>query len=141
MVQLLQRDSGLPAAKVVGMAGVLDSARFSAFLAERLKVSVDDVNALVMGGHGDTMVPIPRYTTVSGIPVLDFIKMGWMTREELDAIVARTRDGGAEIVKHLKTGSAFFAPASSAIKMAEAYLHDKRSLLTCAAQLVCLFCI
>lgn len=136
MVQLFQTESGLPAAKVVGMAGVLDSARFCYFLSERLGISVDNISALVMGGHGDTMVPLPRYTTIGGIPLPDIIKMGWMTQDELDAMIDRTRNGGAEIVNYLKTGSAFFAPASSAIKMAEAYLHDRKSLLPCAARLV-----
>lgn len=135
MVQLFQTESGLPAAKVVGMAGVLDSARFCYFLSERLGISVDNISALVMGGHGDTMVPLPRYTTIGGIPLPDIIKMGWMTQDELDAMIDRTRNGGAEIVNYLKTGSAFFAPASSAIKMAEAYLHDRKSLLPCAARL------
>ena len=121
MVGVLQRASGLPAAKVVGMAGVLDSARFRYFLAEEFKVSVEDVTAFVLGGHGDTMVPLVRYSTVAGIPVPDLIKMGWTTEENINAIVQRTRDGGAEIVGLLKTGSAFYAPASSAIEMAEAY--------------------
>uniref|UniRef100_A0A0G4GP40 L-lactate dehydrogenase n=1 Tax=Chromera velia CCMP2878 TaxID=1169474 RepID=A0A0G4GP40_9ALVE len=133
MVQLLQQHSGLPANKVVGMAGVLDSARFRYFIAEKLKVSVEDVQALVMGGHGDTMVALPRYSTVSGINLPDMVKMGWLTQEELDALVKRTAVGGGEIVNYLKTGSAFYAPASSAISMAEAYLKDKRRLLPCAA--------
>ena len=126
MVGILQKACGLPTNKVVGMAGVLDSARFRYFLAEEFKVSVEDVTAFVLGGHGDTMVPLERYSTVAGIPVPDLIKMGWSTEEKLAEIVQRTRDGGAEIVKLLKTGSAFYAPASSAIEMAEAYLRDKK---------------
>ncbi len=133
MVGVLQRASGLPASHVVGMAGVLDSARFRYFLAEEFQVSVEDVSAFVLGGHGDTMVPLVRYSTVAGIPVPDMIKMGWSTQEKIDAIVQRTRDGGAEIVGLLKTGSAFYAPASSAIQMADAYLKDKKRLLPCAA--------
>jgi len=135
MVQVMQRESGLPANKVVGMAGVLDSARFRYFLAEAMNVSVEDVTAFVMGGHGDTMVPLVRYSTVAGIPLPDCVKMGMMTQEKLDQIVQRTRDGGAEIVALLKTGSAFYAPAVSAIEMAESYLRDKRRLLPCAALL------
>jgi len=135
MVYVLQQASGLPANRVVGMAGVLDSARFRFFLAEEFKVSVEDVTAFVMGGHGDTMVPLTRYSTVAGIPVPDLVKMGWTTKEKLDAIVQRTRDGGAEIVNLLKTGSAFYAPAASAIQMAESYLKDKRRVLPCAAML------
>ena len=133
MVGVLQRASGLPAARVVGMAGVLDSARFRYFLAEEFNVSVEDVTAFVLGGHGDTMVPLVRYSTVAGIPVPDLIKMGWSTDEKIEQIVQRTRDGGAEIVGLLKTGSAFYAPASSAIQMADAYLKDKKRLLPCAA--------
>ena len=133
MVGVLQRASGLPAARVVGMAGVLDSARFRYFLAEEFNVSVEDVTAFVLGGHGDTMVPLVRYSTVAGIPVPDLIKMGWSTAEKIEQIVQRTRDGGAEIVGLLKTGSAFYAPASSAIQMADAYLKDKKRLLPCAA--------
>jgi malate dehydrogenase len=133
MVGLLQKFSGLPSAKVVGMAGVLDSARFRYFLAEEFGVSVEDVTAFVLGGHGDTMVPLIRYSTVAGIPVPDLIKMGWSTQEKIDQIVQRTRDGGAEIVGLLKTGSAFYAPASSAIVMAESYLKDKKRVLPCAA--------
>ena len=133
MVGILQKACGLPTNKVVGMAGVLDSARFRYFLAEEFKVSVEDVTAFVLGGHGDTMVPLERYSTVAGIPVPDLIKMGWSTEERLAEIVQRTRDGGAEIVKLLKTGSAFYAPASSAIEMAEAYLRDKKRVLPCAA--------
>ena len=133
MVGVLQKACGLPTHKVVGMAGVLDSARFRYFLAEEFKVSVEDVTAFVLGGHGDTMVPLVRYSAVAGIPVPDLIKMGWSTHEKLDEIVQRTRDGGAEIVKLLKTGSAFYAPASSAIEMAEAYIRDKKRVLPCAA--------
>ena len=133
MVGVLQKASGLPTRKVVGMAGVLDSARFRYFLAEEFGVSVEDVTAFVLGGHGDTMVPLVRYSTVAGIPVPDLVKMGWTTQKRIDAIVQRTRDGGAEIVGLLKTGSAFYAPASSAIEMAEAYLKDKKRVLPCAA--------
>jgi len=133
MVGVLRDASGLPHNKIVGMAGVLDSARFRYFLAEEFGVSVEDVTAFVLGGHGDTMVPLIRYSTVAGIPVPDLIKMGWSTQEKIDAIVQRTRDGGAEIVGLLKTGSAFYAPASSAIQMAEAYLKDKKRVLPCAA--------
>ena len=135
MVWALQKVSGLPAAKVVGMAGVLDSARFRYFLAEEFGVSVQDVTAFVLGGHGDSMVPLVRYSTVAGIPLPDLVKMGWTTKEKLDAIVQRTRDGGAEIVGLLKTGSAFYAPASSAIQMAESYLKDQKRVLPCAAHL------
>ncbi len=135
MVWHLQRESGLPANRVVGMAGVLDSARFRAFLAEEMEVSVEDVSALVLGGHGDTMVPLVRYATVAGIPLPDLVAMGWLSQERLDAIVQRTRDGGAEIIRHLKTGSAFYAPASSAIAMAESYLKDKKRVLPAAARL------
>ena len=133
MVGVLQRASGLPTNMVVGMAGVLDSARFRHFLAEEFNVSVSDVTAFVLGGHGDTMVPLARYSAVAGIPVPDLVKMGWSTQEKIDQIVQRTRDGGAEIVGLLKTGSAFYAPASSAIEMAESYLRDKKKLLPCAA--------
>ena len=133
MVGILQQASGLPTARVVGMAGVLDSARFRYFLAEEFNVSVEDVTAFVLGGHGDTMVPLVRYSTVAGIPVHDLIKMGWSTADRIAEIVQRTRDGGAEIVGLLKTGSAFYAPASSAIEMAEAYLLDKKRVLPCAA--------
>jgi len=132
MVWALQYYSGLPANKIVGMAGVLDSARFRTFLAEEFKVSVEDVTAFVLGGHGDTMVPLPRYSTVAGIPLPDLVKLGWTTQERLDKIVQRTRDGGAEIVGLLKTGSAFYAPAASGIAMAESYLKDKKRLLPCA---------
>ncbi|MDX1922190.1 MAG: malate dehydrogenase [Alphaproteobacteria bacterium] len=135
MVWVMREVSGLPANKVVGMAGVLDSARFRAFLATEFNVSVEDVTAFVLGGHGDTMVPLPRFTTVSGIPLPELVKMGWTTQARLDEIVQRTRDGGAEIVKLLKTGSAFYAPASSAIAMAESYLRDKKRVLPCAALL------
>lgn len=133
MVGVLQQASGLPTARVVGMAGVLDSARFRYFLAEEFKVSVEDVTAFVLGGHGDTMVPLVRYSTVAGVPVPDLIAMGWSTEARIAEIVQRTRDGGAEIVGLLKTGSAFYAPASSAIEMAEAYLLDKKRVLPCAA--------
>ncbi len=135
MVFVMQEASGLPAARVVGMAGVLDSARFRYFLASEFKVSVEDVTGFVLGGHGDTMVPLVRYSTVAGIPLPDLVKMGWTSQEKIDAIVQRTRDGGAEIVNLLKTGSAFYAPASSAIAMAESYLKDKRRVLPCAAML------
>ena len=135
MVWALQKYCGLPPHKVVGMAGVLDSARFRHFLADEFNVSVQDVTAFVLGGHGDTMVPLIRYSAVSGIPVPDLIKMGWSTQERIDKIVQRTRDGGAEIVGLLKTGSAYYAPASSAIEMAESYLKDKRRLLPVAAHL------
>ncbi|HWJ86533.1 MAG TPA: malate dehydrogenase [Pelagibacterium sp.] len=135
MVWALQKFSGLPAEKVVGMAGVLDSARFRHFIAEELNVSVQDVTAFVMGGHGDTMVPLARYSTVAGIPLPDMVKMGWMSKDTLDQIIQRTRDGGAEIVGLLKTGSAFYAPAASAVEMAECYLKDKKRILPCAARL------
>ena len=133
MVGVLQRAAGLKTNKIVGMAGVLDSARFSYFLAEEFNVSVRDVSAFVLGGHGDSMVPLIRYSTVAGIPVPDLIEMGWTTQEKIDSIVQRTRNGGAEIVGLLKTGSAFYAPASSAIEMAESFLKDQRRLLPCAA--------
>jgi malate dehydrogenase len=135
MVWALQKFSGLPSSKVVGMAGVLDSSRFRHFIADELKVSVEDVTAFVLGGHGDTMVPLPRYSTVAGIPLTDIVKMGWIGKDRLDAIVQRTRDGGAEIVGLLKTGSAFYAPATSAIEMAESYLKDKKRVLPVAAYL------
>jgi malate dehydrogenase len=135
MVWALQKFSGLPTNKVCGMAGVLDSSRFRHFLAEEFNVSVQDVTAFVLGGHGDTMVPLTRYSAVAGIPVPDLIKMGWSTEEKINQIVQRTRDGGAEIVGLLKTGSAFYAPATSAIEMAESYLKDKRRLLPVAAHL------
>ena len=135
MVWVMREATGLPHNRVVGMAGVLDSARFRYFLAEEFKVSVEDVTAFVLGGHGDSMVPLVRYSTVAGIPLPDLVKMGWTTQERLDKIVQRTRDGGGEIVNLLKTGSAFYAPASSAIAMAEAYLLDKKRVLPCAAYL------
>jgi malate dehydrogenase len=135
MVWALQQKSGLPAHKVVGMAGVLDSSRFRLFLAQEFNVSVEDVTAFVLGGHGDTMVPLTRYSTVAGIPVPDLVKMGWTTQEKIDAIVARTANGGGEIVKLLEKGSAFYAPAASAIAMAEAYLKDKKRVLPCAVML------
>lgn len=133
MVWALQQFSGLPAEKVVGMAGVLDAARFRHFLSVEFNVSMRDVTAFVLGGHGDTMVPLVRYSTVAGIPLPDLVSMGWTTQERMDSIVQRTRDGGAEIVGLLKTGSAFYAPATSAIEMAEAYLKDQKRLLPCAA--------
>jgi len=135
MVYILQQKSGLPANMVVGMAGVLDSARFRTFLAHEFNVSVEDVTAFVLGGHGDTMVPLIRYSTVAGIPVPDLIKMGWTTQEKIDAIVARTANGGGEIVKLLEKGSAFYAPATSAIAMAEAFLKDKKRVMPVAAYL------
>jgi malate dehydrogenase len=135
MVWALREFSGLPAEKVCGMAGVLDSARFRHFLAEEFEVSIKDVTAFVLGGHGDTMVPLARYSTVAGIPLPDLVAMGWTSQEKLDAIIQRTRDGGAEIVGLLKTGSAFYAPAASAIEMAEAYLKDQKRVLPCAAHL------
>ena len=135
MVWALQKASGLPRNMVVGMAGVLDSARFRHFLADEFDVSVEDVTAFVLGGHGDTMVPLPRYSTVAGIPLPDLIKMKWLTKARLDQIVKRTRNGGAEIVGLLKTGSAYYSPASSAISMAESYLKDKKRVLPCAAYL------
>ncbi len=133
MVWALREFSGLPHAKVVGMAGVLDSARFRHFLAAEFSVSVKDVTAFVLGGHGDTMVPLTRYSTVAGIPLPDLVDMGWTTQTRLEEIVQRTRDGGAEIVGLLKTGSAYYAPAASAIQMAEAYLKDQKRVLPCAA--------
>ena len=133
MVWALREFSGLPHNMVVGMAGVLDSARFRHFLSEEFGVSMRDVTAFVLGGHGDTMVPLVRYSTVGGIPLPDLVEMGWTSQEKLDAIVQRTRDGGAEIVGLLKTGSAFYAPAASAIEMAEAFLKDQKRLLPCAA--------
>ena len=135
MVWALREFSGLPHHMVVGMAGVLDSARFRHFLAEEFKVSVEDVTAFVLGGHGDTMVPVVEYSTVAGIPIPDLVKMGWTTQDKIDAIVKRTRGGGGEIVALLKTGSAFYAPATSAISMAEAFLKDKKRVLPCAAHL------
>jgi malate dehydrogenase len=135
MVWALRQFTGLPHNKVIGMAGVLDSARFRHFIAEELNVSVEDVSAFVLGGHGDTMVPMPRFSTVAGIPLTELVKMGWIKQERLDQIIQRTRDGGAEIVGLLKTGSAFYAPAASAIAMAESYLRDKKRVLPCAAWL------
>ena len=135
MVSVMQEVTGFKPEKVVGMAGVLDSARFRYFLAEEFNVSVEDVTAFVLGGHGDTMVPLTRYSTVAGVPLPDLVSMGWTTQEKLDKIVQRTRDGGAEIVALLKTGSAYYAPASSAIAMAESYLKDKKRVLPCAAKL------
>ena len=135
MVWVMKEKSGLPANKVVGMAGVLDSSRFQLFLAQEFGVSVEDVRAFVLGGHGDTMVPLTRYSTVAGIPVPDLIEMGWTTQAKIDAIVDRTANGGGEIVKLLERGSAFYAPAASAIAMAEAYLKDKKRVLPCAALL------
>ena len=133
MVWALREFSGLPTERVCGMAGVLDSARFRHFLAKEVNVSMRDVTTFVLGGHGDTMVPLARYSTVAGIPLPDLVKMGWITQEKVDAIIQRTRDGGAEIVGLLKTGSAFYAPATSAIEMAEAYIKDQKRLLPCAA--------
>jgi malate dehydrogenase len=133
MVWALREFSGLPHDKVCGMAGILDSARFRHFLSLEFNVSMKDVTAFVLGGHGDTMVPLARYSTVGGIPLPDLVAMGWTTQDKLDAIVQRTRDGGAEIVGLLKTGSAFYAPATSAIEMAEAYLKDQKRVLPCAA--------
>ena len=135
MVWVMQQKSGLPPHKVVGMAGVLDSSRFRLFLAHEFNVSVEDVTAFVLGGHGDTMVPLTRYSTVAGIPVPDLVKMGWTTQDKIDAIVTRTANGGGEIVKLLEKGSAFYAPAAAAIAMAESYLKDKKRVLPCAAML------
>ena len=135
MVWVMQQKSGLPANRVVGMAGVLDSSRFRLFLAQEFNVSVEDVTAFVLGGHGDTMVPLTRYSTVAGVPVPDLIRMGWTTQERIDAIVERTANGGGEIVKLLERGSAFYAPAASAIAMAESYLKDKKRVLPCAVLL------
>jgi malate dehydrogenase len=135
MVWALQKTSGLPRNKVVGMAGILDSARFRYFLAEEFDVSPEDVTAMVLGGHGDTMVPLIRYSTVAGIPLTDLVKMRWITQKRLDEIVQRTRDGGAEIVGLLKSGSAYYAPAAAALEMAESYLKNKKRVLPCAAYL------
>ena len=135
MVEVMQRVTGFSANMVVGMAGVLDSSRFRHFLADEMGVSVEDVSAFVLGGHGDSMVPLVRYSTVGGIPLPDIVKMGWTSQKKIDAIVDRTRNGGGEIVALLKTGSAFYAPASSAIAMAESYLRDKKRVLPCAARL------
>ncbi|MFL6690815.1 MAG: malate dehydrogenase [Alphaproteobacteria bacterium] len=133
MVWALRQFSGVPHEKIIGMAGVLDSARFRHFLAEELNVSVEDVSAFVLGGHGDTMVPMPRFSTVAGIPLPELVKMGWISQDRLEKLIQRTRDGGAEIVGLLKTGSAFYAPATAAIEMAQSYLRDKRRVLPCAA--------
>jgi malate dehydrogenase len=133
MVWALRQFTGLPHNKVIGMAGVLDSARFRHFIAEEIGVSVEDVSAFVLGGHGDTMVPMPRFSTVAGIPLPELVKMGWIKQERLDQIIKRTRDGGAEIVGLLKTGSAYYAPATAAIAMAESYLKDKKRVLPVAA--------
>lgn len=133
MVYVMQKETGFDPKKVIGMAGVLDSSRFSHFLAEEFAVSIEDISSFVLGGHGDTMVPLVRYSTIAGIPVPDLIKMGWSTQERIDAIVDRTRNGGGEIVNLLKTGSAFYAPAASAVAMAESYLKDKKRILPCAA--------
>ncbi len=135
MVMAFQKYSGLPANKVVGMAGILDSSRFKLFLSIELKIPVKEIEAMVMGGHGDTMVPLPRFTKVSGKPLLDLVKEGKLSAERLEEINQRTRDGGAEIVKYLEKGSAFYAPAASGVKMAEAYLKDEKKLLPCAVQL------
>lgn len=135
MVHTIKETSGLPGKRVIGMAGVLDSSRFRYFLSEELNVSVNDINAVVLGGHGDTMVPMVRHSTVGGISLPDLVKMGWLTQAKLDSIVERTRSGGGEIVSLLKTGSAFYAPASSAIEMAKAYLNDEKRILPCAAYL------
>ncbi len=135
MVWALQKFSGLPGSMVVGMAGVLDSSRFRYFLAQEFNVSVEDVTAFVLGGHGDTMVPLTRYSTVAGIPLPDLVKMGWISDKRLGEVVQRTRDGGAEIVSLLKTGSAYYAPAASAIAMTESFLRDKKRVLPCAARL------
>ena len=135
IVMALQKFSGLPANKIVGMAGILDSSRFKLFLSLELNVPVKEIDAMVMGGHGDTMVPMPRFTKVSGKPLLDLIKEGKITKERLEEINQRTRDGGAEIVKYLEKGSAFYAPAASGVQMAEAYLNNEKKLLPCAVQL------
>ena len=135
MVMAFQKYSGLPANKVVGMAGILDSSRFKLFLSEELNVPVREIDAMVMGGHGDTMVPLPRFTKVSGKPLMDLLKEGKISEEKLESINQRTRDGGAEIVKYLEKGSAFYAPAASGVEMAEAFLKDQKKLLPCAAHL------
>jgi malate dehydrogenase len=135
MVMAFQKFSGLPANKVVGMAGILDSSRFKLFLSEELKVPVKEIDAMVMGGHGDTMVPMPRFTKVSGRPLLDLVQQGKISQERLEEINQRTRDGGAEIVKYLEKGSAFYAPAASGVQMAQAYLKNEKKLLPCAIQL------
>ncbi len=135
MVWLLQQSSKLPPQKVVGMAGILDSGRFKCFLAEALSISTQDIQAFVLGGHGDSMVPLPRYTTVSGIPLPELVQQGWISQQKLDTIIERTRNGGGEIVNLMKTGSAFYAPASSALLMAESYLYNQKRILPCAAWL------
>ena len=135
MVWALQKASGLPRHMVVGMAGVLDSTRFRHFIADELKVSIEDVSTFVLGGHGDDMVPLARYSTVGGIPLTDLVKMRWLSQDRLDQIIDRTRKGGGEIVALLKTGSAYYAPASAAIQMAESFLRDKKRVLPCAAYL------
>ena len=135
MVMAFQKYSGLPANKVVGMAGILDSSRFKLFLSEELNIPVREIDAMVMGGHGDTMVPLPRFTKVSGKPLMDLLKDGKISEEKLESINQRTRDGGAEIVKYLEKGSAFYAPAASGVEMAEAFLKDQKKLLPCAAHL------
>ncbi len=135
MVMAFQKYSGLTSKKVVGMAGILDSSRFKLFLSLELNVPVKEIEAMVMGGHGDTMVPLPRHTKVSGKPLLDLVKEGILSSKRLEEINQRTRDGGAEIVKYLESGSAFYAPAASGVEMAEAYLKDQKKLLPCAVQL------
>ena len=135
MVMAFQKFSGLPANKVVGMAGILDSSRFKLFLSLEFNVPVRDIEAMVMGGHGDTMVPLPRFTKISGKPLLDLVKEGKISEERVESINQRTRDGGAEIVKFLEKGSAFYAPAASGVQMAEAYLNDEKKLLPCAVHL------
>ncbi len=135
MVMAFQKFSGLPSNKVVGMAGILDTSRFKLFLSLELNVPVKEIEAMVMGGHGDTMVPMPRFTKISGKPLLDLVKDGKVSQEKIDEINQRTRDGGAEIVKYLEKGSAFYAPAASGVQMAEAYLNDEKKLLPCAVQL------
>ncbi len=135
MVWLMQKVTEFSPRKVVGMAGILDTGRFKCFLSEVLNVSVEDIQSFVLGGHGDTMVPMPRYTTISGIPLSYFVEKGWISKEKLDAIINRTRNGGAEIVNYLKTGSAFYAPATSALQIAESYLFNQRRILPCAAYL------
>lgn len=135
MVWVMQKVTGFAPNKVVGMAGVLDSSRFNYFLSQELNVSIENITSFVLGGHGDTMVPLVRYTTVAGVPITDLVKLGWLSEQKLNEIVQRTRDGGAEIVGLLKTGSAFYAPATSAIEMAESYLKDKKKIIPCAAHL------
>ncbi|WP_341788024.1 MULTISPECIES: malate dehydrogenase [unclassified Rickettsia] len=135
MVYVMLKESGLPHNKVIGMAGVLDSSRFNLFLAEEFKVSTNSVSSIVLGGHGDAMVPLARYSTVKGVPIPDLVKMGLSTNERIEKIIDRTRNGGGEIVALLKTGSAYYAPAASAVEMLESYLQDKRQILTCAAYL------